>query len=235
MSDDAGTAVPTQRDHAYALLRGQIVTCEREPGALLSERALAAETGLGLASVRAALARLAADGLVVALPRRGYRVTPLTPRGVEELLEVWSIVGPQLLRLGIARATARERRAIAAGFARVERAASRAPGRETALRITDESAATFALVAAAAGNARLQGLLDALAADLMRVWTLTFAADPGIARMDDPEFWTRAIVDDVDLATVAERSHRTIAAAAARISDAVRRWPSVQAVELRGE
>ena len=116
------TEAPSLREAAYRLLREEIVSCRRRPGERLSERRLAESTGFGLAPIRAALARLEHDGLVQVLPRRGYRVTPLTPAGVDDLMEVWAILGPEILRLGIERATPARRRAIAAGFARVERA-----------------------------------------------------------------------------------------------------------------
>ena len=64
------------RDGAYA------------PGARLVERAIARELGTSHIPVREALARLAEEGLVVRLPRRGARVAELSPRSLEEISSV---------------------------------------------------------------------------------------------------------------------------------------------------
>ena len=55
------------------------------PGARLVERAIAKELGTSHIPVREALARLAEEGLVVRLPRRGARVAELSPRLLEEI------------------------------------------------------------------------------------------------------------------------------------------------------
>ena len=64
------------RDGAYA------------PGARLVERAIARELGTSHIPVREALARLAEEGLVVRLPRRGARVAELSSRSLEEISSV---------------------------------------------------------------------------------------------------------------------------------------------------
>jgi DNA-binding GntR family transcriptional regulator len=64
------------RDGAYA------------PGARLVERTIASELGTSHIPVREALARLAEEGLVVRLPRRGARVAELSPRSLEEISSV---------------------------------------------------------------------------------------------------------------------------------------------------
>jgi len=58
------------------------------PGARLVERAIARELGTSHIPVREALARLAEEGLVVRLPRRGARVAELSPRQLEEISSV---------------------------------------------------------------------------------------------------------------------------------------------------
>ncbi|HET6173162.1 MAG TPA: GntR family transcriptional regulator [Gaiellales bacterium] len=58
------------------------------PGARLVERSIARELGTSHIPVREALARLAEEGLVVRLPRRGARVAELSPRMLEEISSV---------------------------------------------------------------------------------------------------------------------------------------------------
>jgi len=73
---------------AYDRLREAVVRVELEPGAAISEAQLVERFGFTKAAVRAALARLRADGLVLAEPRRGHVVAPLTMRDVLEIYDV---------------------------------------------------------------------------------------------------------------------------------------------------
>src|SRR5688500_20286934 len=71
-------AMPLLSDRAYERIRHDIITCAIAPGTEISEAQLVAHYKLGKAPVRMALDRLAHDGLVRAIPRRGYRVTGVT-------------------------------------------------------------------------------------------------------------------------------------------------------------
>ncbi|HEY1454899.1 MAG TPA: GntR family transcriptional regulator, partial [Candidatus Dormibacteraeota bacterium] len=86
---------------AYRRLRADIASCRLAPGQRLTERGLAARTGLGVASIRDALTRLDHDGLVRTLPRKGYQVKPLTIKAVDDLFHFWAVIGPELVRRGI--------------------------------------------------------------------------------------------------------------------------------------
>ncbi|QEO14334.1 GntR family transcriptional regulator [Agromyces intestinalis] len=68
---DRSTAVGRVAAH----LRGEILTGALDPGTPLREEQLAARFGASRHTVRAALARLAAERLAVAAPYRGVRVT----------------------------------------------------------------------------------------------------------------------------------------------------------------
>src|SRR5918997_5868708 len=72
----------------YDRLRRAIMRLEIAPGAQVSEASLVEEFGFSKASVRAALARLRSDGLVLAQPRRGHVVAPLTMRDVLEVYDL---------------------------------------------------------------------------------------------------------------------------------------------------
>ncbi len=75
-------------DQAYRELEERIVTLRLEPGGVLSESALAGELGFGRTPVREALQRLAREGLVVILPRKGILVSEINPRNQLLVLEV---------------------------------------------------------------------------------------------------------------------------------------------------
>jgi DNA-binding GntR family transcriptional regulator len=72
------------RDAALARIRAAIVSGDLAPGAVVKDAELAARLGLSVAPVRAALARLADEGLVEAKPQSHTRVTPLRVQEVRD-------------------------------------------------------------------------------------------------------------------------------------------------------
>src|SRR3712207_2882702 len=79
------------RDVALEGVRGEIVSGDLEPGAVVKDADLAARLGLWVAPVRAAVARLADEGLVEAKPQSHTRVTPLRVREVRDAAVVVQI------------------------------------------------------------------------------------------------------------------------------------------------
>lgn len=75
-------------DAAYLRLRQGILEQRYPAGERLSIEELAVETGAGLAQVRQAIQRLAADGLVEVRPRSGTYVAGITVAEVEEVCDV---------------------------------------------------------------------------------------------------------------------------------------------------
>ncbi|WP_371821154.1 GntR family transcriptional regulator [Blastococcus sp. PRF04-17] len=72
------------RDVALTRIREAIVVGDLAPGAVVKDAQLATRLGLSVAPVRAALARLADEGLVEAKPQSHTRVTPLVPAQVRD-------------------------------------------------------------------------------------------------------------------------------------------------------
>jgi DNA-binding GntR family transcriptional regulator len=75
-------------ERAWRALEEEIVTLRIQPGSVVSEAGLAARLGLGRTPVREALQRLANEGLVQILPRRGIIVTEIDVAAQLRLLEV---------------------------------------------------------------------------------------------------------------------------------------------------
>ena len=100
----------TMTDRAYAQLEELIVTLQLPPGLVLSEHTLAQRLAIGRTPIREALQRLARDGLVVILPRRGILVSEINLRTQLRLLEVRRELERLMARLAAERATAAERR-----------------------------------------------------------------------------------------------------------------------------
>lgn len=92
-------------EQAYRLLEERIVTLQLRPGEFLSEYALVSQLGLGRTPIREALQRLAREGLVLILPRKGILVAPADPEKQLLVLEVRRELERLLCRSAAKRAT----------------------------------------------------------------------------------------------------------------------------------
>ncbi len=101
-------------DKAYAALEERIVTLALAPGTVLSENALAGSLGIGRTPIREALQRLAREGLVLILPRRGVMVSEIDVRDQLEALKVRRVLERLMAALAAERASAEERAEFAA-------------------------------------------------------------------------------------------------------------------------
>ncbi|KXC06262.1 GntR family transcriptional regulator [Microbacterium hominis] len=153
-------------DRAYDDIRSRILDCVIAPGEFVSERALAQQLDHGIAATRAALARLASDGLVTSIPRVGYQVAPITLRGVTAFFETWAIIGPPFVGLGMSRLTPAQRREI-------ESLPALAPN-YTAREAVEYADAFFRILAEAVDNALLAEIFRRLQGDMHRIFTLAY-------------------------------------------------------------
>jgi DNA-binding GntR family transcriptional regulator len=103
----------TLTDRAYRELEEMIVTLQLSPGTILSEQALAVRLKIGRTPIREALQRLARDGLVVIMPRRGVMVSEINLKLQLRLLEVRRVLERLMASLAAERATPDERREFA--------------------------------------------------------------------------------------------------------------------------
>lgn len=83
-------------------LREAILWCEIEPGAIVTEDALVNRFGLARAATRAALARLAGEGLVQPIARRGWRIQAITGAQIGELIAARRFAEPALAEADLA-------------------------------------------------------------------------------------------------------------------------------------
>ena len=96
-------------DRAYRELEEMIVTLHLEPNTVLSETALSQDLGIGRTPIREALQRLAREGLVMILPRKGILVSEINPRKQLLLLAVRREIERLLARASATRLTDNER------------------------------------------------------------------------------------------------------------------------------
>jgi len=99
----------SQAEQAYRRLEELIVTLAIAPGAVLTEQSLAERLGIGRTPIREAVQRLAGEGLIVILPRRGILVSPIDVRSQLELLRLRREVERLIARYAAMRRTPDER------------------------------------------------------------------------------------------------------------------------------
>ncbi|HVI14581.1 MAG TPA: GntR family transcriptional regulator [Pseudolabrys sp.] len=99
----------TLTERAYRALEEEIVTLRLKPSQVLSEQMLSATFKIGRTPIREALQRLAREGLVAILPRKGILVSDINPRNQLLVLEVRRELERLLSRAGAERATKEQR------------------------------------------------------------------------------------------------------------------------------
>jgi DNA-binding GntR family transcriptional regulator len=99
----------TLTEQAYRRIEEQIVTLRLKPGDVLSEHMLSASFQIGRTPIREALQRLAREGLITILPRKGILVSDINPRSQLLVLEVRREIERLLSRAGAERATKEQR------------------------------------------------------------------------------------------------------------------------------
>lgn len=111
---------------AYRVLRSAILGRRLPAGQKLVVRVLAEDLGLSPTPIKEALAALEREGLVVAVPHRGYRVPTITPHDIEELYALREIMeglaaalaarqGDERCRAQLSRLLARQQACVQAG------------------------------------------------------------------------------------------------------------------------
>lgn len=76
----------------FRALRQDILSCKLAPGEELREAELAERFEVSKSPVRDALSRLVHEGLVVVMPRQGYRVATISVKDVRDMLEYRAVL-----------------------------------------------------------------------------------------------------------------------------------------------
>ena len=96
-----GLQHPSLTDRIYQLLRESIIRHELTSGARLIEQEIASNLGVSRTPIRGAITRLAAEGLVDVVPRRGVFVAALSSKDIKDLYEVREVLEVLAVRLAI--------------------------------------------------------------------------------------------------------------------------------------
>ena len=163
-------AVLSQGDAAYLALRHDILSCRLLPGVRVSEPELMKSYALGKSSCRIALTRLCHEQLVSAQPRRGYRITPVTVRDVDEVFSLRLDLEPLAARLAVGRVDIERLRVLEAAC----RLPHPAPLAKQIDVFMDANKAFHLTIAEASGNQRLFRMLSGLMDEMSRLVALGF-------------------------------------------------------------
>lgn len=162
---------------AYQRIRQMILECDLPPGSPVSQSQLVAQTRLGVAAVRTALARLQQEGLVTPVPRRGYLVSPVTPQHIDDLMGLRLLLEPASLRLAAGRLSADD-------FAQLRKLADvgyDSLDRESERRFLRANRDFHILIARASGNERLAQVLEQIFSEGTRMLYLTMSSKQNLS------------------------------------------------------
>ncbi|SDP22527.1 DNA-binding transcriptional regulator, GntR family [Klenkia soli] len=168
------------RDVALARLREAIVTGELPPGGVVKDAELATRLDLSVAPVRAALARLADEGLVESVPQSHTRVTAVVPGIVRDAAAVVAAMHELAVRTAVPHVTADDVAAMRdanAAFAR----AVRTGAVDDALTSDD---ALHDVLVVRAGNGAVRATIDRFTPLVRRLERQRFAAAHGAASVE---------------------------------------------------
>lgn len=163
------TEIAVATSGIYPELKRRILDLRMAPGTDFTEPQLVADLGYSKTPIREALARLRSEGLVEAIARSGYRVTPVTLRDVRDLMALRALLE------GEASALAAANGGDAEGLHALEELCRRSYDPADRASIADFLSANHDLhlaVARLSGNARLVEALAHVLEQLQRVMHL---------------------------------------------------------------
>jgi DNA-binding GntR family transcriptional regulator len=232
MSDLSGETSWPLAEAAYRRLRDDILACRRAPGQRVTERRLASDMGVGVSPVRDALTRLDHEGLVRTIPRKGYQITPVTLKSVDDLFSFWSIIGPEVVKLGVEKASREQLNAIADYLNELESVGQSTKPAPDVLHVVDVGGDLFAALAEATGNAYLAAAYARLSGELLRVLTLIGSVELVVAATEfKARTWLQAI-EVRDGERLAEHARDYIRVLSDHVARTLVRWPSVMTTEV---
>lgn len=186
-------AIQSVTELVYLRLRSEIIDGSARQALPLNEIAL--EMGVSTTPVRVAIERLAAEGLVVQVSRRGARVAPLSPEDFRDIYAVRRGLEGTAANLGTAAMTDRDRETMTALAQALDAIASRS--KPAVSEYLDAEWAIHVVCYRAPGYTRLFDLIEAY-------------------RRQAERYFRIALVDDLNIHTDLDQQHRFVEACMAR-------------------
>ncbi|MBB5958045.1 DNA-binding GntR family transcriptional regulator [Saccharothrix tamanrassetensis] len=86
------------RERVAHALRAAVISGEMEPGVVYSAPSLGARFGVSATPVREAMLDLVRENLVVIVPNKGFRVTEVSERDLDEMAQLRMLIEPPIVR-----------------------------------------------------------------------------------------------------------------------------------------
>lgn len=174
-----GVTIPLLTERAYERIHRDIISCVIPPGSEVSETQLCTQYKLGKAGVRVALTKLCHDGLLRAIPRRGYRVVPVTLKDIHDVFELRLMLEPTAARMAAGKVSTQELRT----YDEVCRAGYQPGDAKSTGRFLEANKAFHVTIARATGNVRLAGAIEHLLDEMTRLLHLGLGLRKGPQEM----------------------------------------------------
>lgn len=171
----------SQNAKAYERLKDGLTTLAYKPGDYLNTAALMSDLELGRTPLNHALHRLATEGLVQIIPRKGVMVAPLSIDDALHLIDVRLANETLCARLAATRITAIALQKLQAAARRFDAAVAR---RNVAQMMSCDRM-FHEQIADASGNPVLVEVLRVLHARSQRFWAISLSADGHVAEVSE--------------------------------------------------
>jgi len=192
-------------ERAYLAFKHRLITLRYKPGDYLNTAQVMEDLQMGRTPVNQAVHRLATEGLLQIIPRKGVMVSPLSIDDALELIEVRLVNEALCVRLAVARISDAQIATLRQLNQQIARA-SAAHERETMMLLDREFHQGLAEIA---GNRRLTDILSIIHAQAQRFWATTLSS---VRHMEEVIAEHEAIIlaleqGDVQQAEAATRVH----------------------------
>jgi DNA-binding GntR family transcriptional regulator len=151
-------------DLAYDSIKSAIICLDLAPGQEVTEAQLVTRFDYGKASIRNALLRLSQEGLVRALPRRGYEIAPLTLQDIKNIFDVRILLERESVRKAAGKLTQGQIERIK----KLNKVRYHPGNSESVNQFLMANQAIHVLIAEASGNEKLAGLVANIFDDMTR-------------------------------------------------------------------
>lgn len=172
VKSQAGQKSVSLNEQAYLAFRHRLITLRYKPGEYLNTAQVMEDLAMGRTPVNQAVHRLATEGLLQIIPRKGVMVAPLSIDDALELIEVRLVNEALCLRLATQRVNPAQIAQLQALNQRIA-AASVARDREQMMLLDREFHQVLTEIA---GNGRLSDILSIIHAQAQRFWATTLSS-----------------------------------------------------------
>lgn len=226
---EAGEPIVSLAEQAYLRLHQEIMTCSLSPGQVVSERELARRYEMSKTPIREALYRVCHNGLMQRLPGRGYLVSPITIKDIQDIFDLRLI-----LELAAAERAAQNpspaQIAILKGLSVVSYSLD---DPESHIQFLRTNRAFHLTIAGAVANRRLSECLEGLLIEMDRFFHLGLRLRDSSEEMACEHQEVVAALERGDVEGVRDAIARQIVASRDRIMEAIMQG-ELQPVQLSG-